>query len=384
MCHICGSNASLSLFDRYHDLCRITSDSKGWPRGGRLGVCMQCGAVQKPTDATWQEECRVIYERYDIYHQSGGVEAQVYSENAASKNRSTRVVQALMEHWRSPRSGKILDFGCGNGALLRVAGQEYPGWSLYGVEINDKYKHEVLSVPGVVGFSSVGLTGLPEQFEAITLVHVLERIDNPAELLRTLRPRIAPSGSLLVEVPNYRENPFDLLIADHATHFSLPVLRRLLTTCGYAVTFGEVTWVPKENTVLASPSEISAATGLIDDIAEVVAQVEQALSWLIAVRAEARSLLEAHGTSVGIFGTSNAARWLDTELGENIAFFVDEDPNRIGRTLEGRPILAPAAVPAGSTVMLPLAPVQGVGAQRRLQQQLGAVTWTHLGASAGL
>jgi hypothetical protein len=32
----------------------------------------------------------------------------------------------------------------------------------------------------------------------------------------------------------------------------------------------------------------------------------------------------------GIFGTSIAAMWLFGEIGDDVDFFVDEDPNRLG------------------------------------------------------
>ena len=42
------------------------------------------------------------------------------------------------------------------------------------------------------------------------------------------------------------------------------------------------------------------------------------------------------------------------ELEGKAAFFVDEDQNRIGRQLMGRPIVAPAQMPAGAVVFIPM------------------------------
>ena len=53
-----------------------------------------------------------------------------------------------------------------------------------------------------------------------------------------------------------------------------------------------------------------------------------------------------------MFGTSVAATWLASGLGDAIDFYVDEDPARRGRTHLGRPIVAPGKVAAGSTVYL--------------------------------
>ena len=59
---------------------------------------------------------------------------------------------------------------------------------------------------------------------------------------------------------------------------------------------------------------------------------------------------------LGVFGTSIAGTWLSRELGDSVQFFVDEDPGRHGRTLAGKPILAPAAAPSGAQVLIGLAP----------------------------
>jgi hypothetical protein len=49
-----------------------------------------------------------------------------------------------------------------------------------------------------------------------------------------------------------------------------------------------------------------------------------------------------------------------------VAFFVDEDPARQGRLHLGRPILAPAQVPPGSTVYLAFVPAISDTIGRRL------------------
>lgn len=42
----------------------------------------------------------------------------------------------------------------------------------------------------------------PEPFHAITLIEVLEHVDEPLALLKTLRERMVPGGILVLETPN--------------------------------------------------------------------------------------------------------------------------------------------------------------------------------------
>jgi len=88
--------------------------------------------------------------------------------------------------------------------------------------------------------------------------------------------------------------------------------------------------------------------------------------WLgdLAALAEAAA---ARG-ELGIFGTSIAAVWLYARLGSKIRFFVDEDPSRVGKTLFGLPVHAPASAPRGSIVLLALVPEIARAVAGRLAQ----------------
>ena len=60
--------------------------------------------------------------------------------------------------------------------------------------------------------------------------------------------------------------------------------------------------------------------------------------------------------SRGIWGTAIAATWLYSVMNQEVDFFVDEDPNRIGQTHLGRPVYSPEQVPAESHVFIALTP----------------------------
>src|SRR5580692_11501909 len=91
-CAICDSHA-LEDIPGYTALPRATSDSKPWPRGGTLAVCMQCGAIQHNPNLKWLNEIDQIYANYDIYHQSAGSEHLVFSGDGIAKSRSNRLVE---------------------------------------------------------------------------------------------------------------------------------------------------------------------------------------------------------------------------------------------------------------------------------------------------
>jgi 2-polyprenyl-3-methyl-5-hydroxy-6-metoxy-1,4-benzoquinol methylase len=358
-CHACGSAKGWNV-PEYSRFRRVTSDCRPWSAGGRMGVCAACSSAQAILDSAWHQEAARIYEQYAIYHQSQGAEQSVFDQQSGqATSRSVRLVQRLRSEMRLPERGRLLDIGCGNGALLRAFSHAVPGWSLAGVEVSERYKSQVEAVPGVEGLFTCPPTEVPGQFHLISLIHTLEHIPAPREYLDRIRPKLHPDGLLLIEVPDCEQNPFMFLIADHSLHCFLSPLRLLVESAGYTVERIANDWVPKELTVVARPIHSEhAAQGVNSQV--VLNQVQSRLAWLQHFVGTAQTLA-ARGP-LGIFGTSIAATWLFAELDGAAAFFVDEDPNRIGRTHLDRPIYPIDGMPKGSQLILalPLALAQAV------------------------
>jgi hypothetical protein len=168
-----------------------------------------------------------------------------------------------------------------------------------------------------------------------------------------------------VHVPNHEQNPFDLLIADHSSHFSPRTLEGALARAGYRVQALATDWVPKEQTAVATIAQGASMPG--QPPAVVGDGVAIRVQWLKAVRDQAVEL-SLQGR-LGIFGTAIAGVWLASEVGEAIAFFVDEDVNRQGRSLLGRPILSPNDVPNGADVYVALSTPIASSVATRLERR---------------
>jgi len=100
------------------------------------------------------------------------------------------------------------------------------------------------------------------------------------------------------------------------------------------------------------------------DVVSARERIAGSLAWLRATADHLRRL-GADGP-LGLFGTSIAGTWLAAGAGDAVAYFVDEDPNRVGRTYLGKPVHAPADVPAGSRVFVGLPPTVAAGICSRL------------------
>jgi SAM-dependent methyltransferase len=370
-CHVC-TNGDVRELAGYASLPRVTSDCKPWPSGGRLGVCSRCGAMQKIINDQWRADIARIYQDYTIYFQASGAEQAVFVGEAAQlMARSDRLVSQIVAHVTLPPTGRLLDIGCGNGAFLGASSRALPGWLLAGTELSDTNKATVEAIRGVEALYTCGLAETPGCFGLISLVHVLEHIANPSDFLRTVGSKLEHEGTLFVEVPNAARNPFDLIIADHATHFTVASLAALLEGAGFRITTWSEEWVSKEISVVArkghGPSGVPA---MRDDAAA------EALDWLRATREAARAVRRnAAGKKFGLFGSSIAATWLAQEVDRTMDFFVDEDIHRHGERFFECTVLSPHEVPAGSVVFVGIAGDAAARIARRLSQSHPAVSW---------
>jgi SAM-dependent methyltransferase len=371
-CHVCGASAAKSVAG-LEALRGVTSDCRLWPAGAHLAVCDVCGCAQKVLNAAWHADTQRIYGDYTIYYQSGGVEQAVFDPaSGAASPRSARLLEHIVQSGALPAAGRLLDVGCGNGALLRSASEQLPGWRLAGTELDDKYRAVVESIPHVEALYVGAPSTAPGTFDAITMLHVLEHLPSPAIFMRKLHDKLAPNGLLVVHLPEFVQNPFDLLIADHCTHFSVGTLSAFLSRVGFEVLGAYNDWVPKELTVLARPSVGLAPQPSADPAANARRFAGAGVSWLADVLRLAQQTAEH--PPFGLFGTSIAATWLGGELGERVLFFVDEDPARIGRQHLGKPIYDPGSMPANSSLLVALPGPTGEAVAQRVRAARPDVT----------
>lgn len=356
-CHVCGA-AAVELYAGFERLGRATSDCRPWPAGGTLGICGVCGAVQPRIDAQWRGDATKVYSGYQAYRQSiGGAEQHVFDPTSgAALPRSQKILRWLRQTGELPPRGRMLDVGCGNGAMLRAFAVEASQWELNGYEPNLTSGSEVLAIPGVCEVWSGNLADTGGPYDLLTLSHSLEHVEDPIAYLDGLRSHLAPSGRLLIEVPYFPDGPYDLLVADHCTHFTIGILNMVLRRAGYAVEVLRSDVIAKELTAvahLAGQSDSEDAFMGHGDVGANAEAMEAAIAWLQVTSAQA-ILVSTGARRFGLFGTAIGASWLAGELGDRVQFFVDEDPARVGTRYLGRPVLAPQDVCQGSTVFMAL------------------------------
>ena len=364
--HCCQACSADRLYEikGFRQLPRVTSDSKPYLPGGRLFVCERCGMIQKIADEEWLREIGEIYRDYEMYHQSASNDQAVFDPvNGRASGRCEVLARHLLESGSIPCTGTLLDVGAGSGAMLAAFSAACNEWKLFGLDLDDRKEKTLRAIPRFEQLFTVPPEQLSQKFDLVTLIHSLEHFTDPLSMLRKLQEKIAPGGRLFIQVNNVERTPFDLVVADHLCHFTPRSLAYLAARAGLRIEAVSTDWVNKEISLLVVVDP-QAPEPAHDEPSQTIFKIEGDIAWLHSILENARE--SAASGRFGIFGTSVAATWLASGLGDAVGFFVDEDPARDGRSHLGRPILRPAQVPPGAVVYLAFVPEVSSAISRRL------------------
>lgn len=355
--------------------CLVSSDVQPAPGTAEFSICPHCLTVQKVITPGWRAMANRIYAQYDINHQSLGAEPTIFDSAKGSGPRSLMLLRNFLDMVDLAEKGRLLDIGCSNGNLLKSFHALRPGWKLSGAELREQWKDTVLSLPGVEAFYSGPSPAYAGSFDVISLSHVLEHIPDPVPFLKAISSQLTTHGRLLLATPNLRQNPSDLIIADHCSHFDEDSLAYVATAAGFHIECLSTTMLPKELVAVLSRHRRLDTPDAHDAGADGrwESSKQRCLFYfelLEEVRRTARSSA-VEGRPFGIMGSSIAACWTMLELGRKADFFVDEDQNRIGHELLDMPILGPAQVPSGAVIFIPMS----VGVAVKIIHR-----WQHLAA----
>lgn len=176
-----------------------------------------------------------------------------------------------------PERGRLLDFGCADGALVEAAARD--GWEATGIDASAYAVAQGRGRGLDLRAATMAGAGLPEaHFDVITTLHTVEHLPDPLGDLREAR-RIARDGALLVvEVPNARSLGFlvrrerwsQLKLPEHINFFDRRSLARLLRRAGWRPIASDTIYFTDVTVAVATAGRpgLRKAAGIVAGLAE--------------------------------------------------------------------------------------------------------------------
>lgn len=249
-CNVCGADQPAILYPstlREFASYRVTDHQIGCHP--HLVRCRECGLVYAKAQPA---DLAALYARCE--------QDPLYESEATGRLRtSSWLIGRLQRH---VAAGRLLDVGCSTGLLLLAARAN--GWQVCGLEPSAWAARQASLTHGIPVFQGMLADAPPscQDFDAITMLDVLEHLADPATELARARRMLRPEGVILISTPDISSTTARFLgerwwgmLPTHLWYFDQRTLRRLLEQSGFRVlevarakrSFSLAYWVAKLN-----------------------------------------------------------------------------------------------------------------------------------------
>lgn len=248
-------------------------------------MCKNCGLVFQSNESSLATNQDFYIEAY----------RKIYQENPhptkkdlwIQEQRANHLVDLVRSHSKVPAKN-ALDIGASSGTLL-LKFQQVFGCEVTGVEPGAAYR-AFAEKNGIVMFASIDelISESMKRFDLVSLVHVLEHLPDPVNMLSTIRELfLSDNGHLILEVPNlFVHDSFELA---HLTCFSPQKLVETVQQAGYDVQLIARHGVPRSDmlklyiTLLAQPLSEDLPTPPIkkESLVRIKRQLGMGYRWVI-------------------------------------------------------------------------------------------------------
>lgn len=232
--------------------------------GQRVAECICCGHVYV-NPRLIKEAARQIYDfsYWNVLQPSIGSPTLYERTQFDYDNAVAKLHRDILPH---RQSGRFLDVGCSNGALVKRACEM--GFDAIGLEVDEQvaaYARETFGIEVRVGV-------LEEQdfadgsFDVITLYDVIEHVFDPLSYVQACHRLLSPQGLLFIETLTtdslyFKHNPVEwegMMPIEHVHYFSQKNLVRFLSRHGFDVV---ECWSPHENNIVVIGAKVERGSG---------------------------------------------------------------------------------------------------------------------------
>jgi 2-polyprenyl-3-methyl-5-hydroxy-6-metoxy-1,4-benzoquinol methylase len=161
--------------------------------------CKNCGALFRPAGSTLSAGAYPRGYGTCLKPESPLIQSRI--DSIGNRRRAE-----FLESIRKP--GTILDVGCGSGFFLAYLRMR--GWQVHGLESAAEhvaFARDVLGLTNVIQGTWPPANGFSRQFDAVTMIHLIEHMLDPLTALTAVRHSLPDGGTVLLETPNIASWP---------------------------------------------------------------------------------------------------------------------------------------------------------------------------------
>lgn len=254
-CIVCASTKLEKLKTTKFEVF-VTGDRKKFDRTGyylERRICMNCGTVQFDQNQDYQKATREIYKNYEIMH-----DKMWSADDKENKPRLQVEYERIAKTLQLPKTGNMLDLGCGGGESLFQFNRLYPEWNLYGMDIGEHFAESVTEIRSVKAFFSslkeVENTGV--KFDLITINNTLSLADNPAQILKCVHNCLAEDGIFVIKDADFEVHPWILYELESSAFYTQRHMENIIKKFGFEALHLDFELEPKEIGVFCKKSSI--------------------------------------------------------------------------------------------------------------------------------
>lgn len=351
-CNVCASDLGPPI---YRSGTERSLTSLGTLRDGPTEVhfCDQCGHAQTPDLV----DARAFYAaEYDILLASEEEDQLYQVANGCAVLRVEHQLRTLLDRGVVAPNARVLDLGCAKGAMAKALGQARPDSEIRLFDVSERY------VPFWRRFTrpeSWAIDAIPADwwggFDLVMSFFVVEHVPDLAKLFARALDLLRPGGSFYFLVPNVYANVADLVVVDHANHFSRASLVKGLTRAGFGSI--EIDEEGHESAFIVQARRPGEPNGAREShrgpTTESVSSLRAALeemsgNWAgLGERVRRFEAEHAGQECVAVYGSGFYGAYLTTlfERPERVAVYLDQNEYRHRAKLFGQPIVAPGRLP---------------------------------------
>lgn len=300
----------------------------------------QCGLISKALTPSYLQKLKISYENY--LSKNENISSKKSFPALAYGSKHNAICDLALSIVRQKGYTRILDYGCGDGSLLRRFRSLFKSNTTQ-LFAYDAYTHPQFEPELKIGVLVNTLEAPRNDFDLVTLIHTIEHCENPIKVINEISGLLSINGTLLIQCPLWTSNYFDLYIADHLFHFTEDSISQLLESNGFTVISLNTDLVEKEITVIACrklSDQNHSNTELLPIVNRqlLVGSAQMMNRWLDCIN---RALVMNSNYQLGIYGLGIAGAVLYDiciEFKLDLLGFLDDDMQRCDFVFRGHEI----------------------------------------------